>query len=334
MDSAEFNIGRSSRNGKKTVKGSLFAESLIKVPKPPKPVTRKRVRSIDLYKPVKVSDTENFTCDASAKNWAVKLFGVETTRALLTRYNNIREVYEQSSPNTQCTNVLSGKPKKICWLCSYPLISGQLPPRSPKMTVCEHIFPIIQAAFFLDLYNHSNPGVATKRLLDLEYDWAHYECNSIKNDLSFIKERYVNSKLVGFDVNTENIDFMLNKISENTSTKVFRNNPIYKFDTTWKTAQLQRITTRIQNILDTEINNVGEGNIAMMLLVGVAKCYDENRMVGPAANITEIGEEGTEVAKTLANLNSALPDAKRQRTGSHRTLRKNPKKSRKNRKHK
>ena len=101
----------------------------------------------------------------------------------------IRAFFEGFSGD-QCQGVLGGtarqfKPgKSLCWICGFVIPVGAT---SGYKMECEHVFPIAQAIYFVDLYRgrETNPDSINK--LYYEYDWSHRVCNQIKNNKHFIR---------------------------------------------------------------------------------------------------------------------------------------------------
>jgi hypothetical protein len=120
------------------------------------------------------------------------VLGSETVLCLQTKFGNLRQVVERSSPQTQCNNVI-GDPSH-CWICGGG-ISTDNDDLGPE---CEHVFPIAQALVFTGLYEHSLfQQISDQEATDLpdayisglvkEYKWAHRICNQVKNDAHFIE---------------------------------------------------------------------------------------------------------------------------------------------------
>jgi len=102
--------------------------------------------------------------------------------------HNCRDVYEPSGPETQCNNTIGEFKNQACYICGFDILPEQGPPAFFYRT-CEHILPIIQAVFFLDLYRGSEKNTITPEqlsLLKLEYSWAHQSCNMVKSDDSYL----------------------------------------------------------------------------------------------------------------------------------------------------
>ena len=125
------------------------------------------------------------------------LFPQEAIDKFTERGKKIRDIYEPTNPTTQCYNVVVNEfelGKTECYICNTIIRGkhGTLTRKSPTEYIapeCEHILPIIQAVFFLDLYRRPRQleDTKTKETLRLEYDWAHMRCNRLKSDISFIE---------------------------------------------------------------------------------------------------------------------------------------------------
>lgn len=85
-----------------------------------------------------------------------------------------------------------------CWLCGlvFPTADKAVPQLEP---ICDHVLPVAQGTFFLELYSASkiraapiDPTIPRPSPLDkvftLEYEWAHSICNNVKVDAMFMKE--------------------------------------------------------------------------------------------------------------------------------------------------
>jgi len=101
---------------------------------------------------------------------------------------NCRKAYEPSNPATQCNNTIGAFTDQPCYICGFP-ITPEEPEPSFFYSTCEHILPIIQAVFFLDLYRGSDKNLLSPEqlsVLQLEYAWAHQSCNMVKSDDSYL----------------------------------------------------------------------------------------------------------------------------------------------------
>lgn len=100
-----------------------------------------------------------------------------------------REIHEVATADTQCENGM-GKTKLyhynnggLCWLCKKPLNLVPI-----NLVECEHILNIINATYYLNLYNNPNSGSFTqsqRAAMAAEYAWSHKCCNRIKNNDNF-----------------------------------------------------------------------------------------------------------------------------------------------------
>lgn len=116
------------------------------------------------------------------------LFPKDVTETWRAKKKTCRQIYELSDVNAQCNNVVKQKTAAddVCYICGFMFdekVQG-------LQRACEHILPIVQAVFFLELYT---TGKAINNAQLLEYDWAHRCCNYVKNDYSFLATQMVNN---------------------------------------------------------------------------------------------------------------------------------------------
>jgi hypothetical protein len=78
-----------------------------------------------------------------------------------------------------------------CYLCGLPIPAKEAlrGPEDELYVECEHILPVTEARWFLDLYmtNRLPTDEWTKKALELEYDQSHRVCNQAKSNFSFIR---------------------------------------------------------------------------------------------------------------------------------------------------
>lgn len=221
-----------------------------------------------------VPPQKTLTCHTGAVEYAKHALG-DRADEVLTRLKTARKLYETTEPEKQCTEALVGKPKKDCWLCGYPLFPDEVGAQNPKRTVCEHIFPISLAVFFLELHRKENPSVVSKEAIVLEYDWAHVFCNSVKNDTPFITEKFTSDrKIEKWVVYEAGIRDMLDKIAKGANARGYPKS--YVFNKAWKESHFAYIEYRINEILKSEINTQDTPILTYML--GLLKCSDPERM--------------------------------------------------------
>ena len=226
-----------------------------------------------------------------------------------------RKIYEGSSPQTQCSNVIKKPltPDTPCWICGIKLdMTGTKP---GFKTICEHVLPIAQAVFYLSLYTtrvytpdeELNLPQLSDKILELEYEWSHEICNSEKNDVLLIKKE--NDPLTGtpiLSVDTRNVDLLLNKILHSNRQGASQLGKEIANVENWFTDRQKFIKARVEEIT-TFLNrptDPGLGNLVE--LAGWAS------MVDPA-NLTD---------KFLETINVTLPTnirARRQRSKSQET---------------
>lgn len=211
---------------------------------------------------------------------------------------NCRDIYEPGGVESQCNNSI-GKVKDTdkCYICGFDFddkIDGLQP-------TCEHILPIIQAIFFLDLYRGSEKGKHTPEQMDIlrkEYAWAHRCCNYVKGDSSFLVTKI--NKATGFP----RWDFGLNQ-----TTKILSDiHKTYKFEgTTTVQAMINAKTYNVwlnerldfiqnQKIADIVkyIDTKGMGGTVIM--IGFANCVDSTKMNDDFKEILQKIEKGEDLS--------------------------------------
>jgi hypothetical protein len=199
------------------------------------------------------------------------VFGTENLKKLRAANINPRKLYEHTSCDAQCNNVIGavGKQKdpdgnlieSSCWICGIPIVYKTDATRSIEPGQCEHVLPIIQAVMFIGLYTGDKKSLADQKYKDylkLEYEWAHEKCNLIKND-----DVYLDIEIVGgqekYTVNQGKIRTLLEK--------VWDDNPDYEYTQEFNTvlhatysgargreafitARLESMTRRMRQIAD------------------------------------------------------------------------------------
>ena len=137
--------------------------------------------------------------EEGAKSVAITLYGVDLATAMAKAAGhkgklNWRKILEPVDAVTQCNRTIEPfKNDIICYICGFPI-----PTKDGKTSdhelypECEHILPVTQARWFLELYT----GDPTKKsdynwLQDAfksEYAYAHRVCNQAKSMDSFFSE--------------------------------------------------------------------------------------------------------------------------------------------------
>ena len=157
---------------------------------------------------------------------------------------------------------------------------------------CDHILPIAQARFFLDLYNPSYKRTITddrKELLKLEYAWTHRFCNAVKQDIPIIKGYTEDNNNPKWAIDERGIDLILKRISNYKgefykAEKAFIFKQIDKADSikvngkqigklnSWLVRRTREITAKANPILDyLQGPNIEKGSGRLIFLAGIAK---------------------------------------------------------------
>jgi hypothetical protein len=161
-----------------------------------------------------------------------------------------RGILEVLDPDPQCDATVDAK--KFCWICGNPLRWESV--REEAKPQCEHILPISDALFHLNLYQNrssiSTLGRYDLGILKLEYLWAHACCNLSKQNLKYITTR-ADGK---YEVYNAGITETIERIERNFDT--FDCKVIFKSKggPTYKGLTLGRIRKYIEPIVKT-INN-------------------------------------------------------------------------------
>lgn len=213
-----------------------------------------------------------------------------------TMEKNCRDIYEPGAIEAQCNNVI-GKVNlstDVCYICGTGFYTGVDDPRLASVGLkvregvrptCEHILPIIQAIFFLDLYRGTDKGKLSAEKLDIlkkEYSWAHECCNYVKSDDSFLATK-INTvtKLPSWDFSTNNTSKVLSDIF-NTRGKyaglevVQREiKSLYKKEV-WLKARIDYIRDQKMKRIVDHIKSKGNGGIVMVM--GYGNCVDSTKI--------------------------------------------------------
>ena len=192
-----------------------------------------------------------------------------------------RDIYEHSGIEKQCMVVLekTTEPAKArdsiyankkCYLCGFRFQNADgLKPS------CEHILPIIQAVFLLDLWRPKQKYTKEEfDVLTMEYDWAHTCCNLVKGAKPYLNTIIdKNDPYPRWDFNSEGTRDIFVSIVDGThdypGISVIRNKLLELFKTqpkdTWIQTNIDRIkTTKIDPIVKY-INSKGHGGEVAIL---------------------------------------------------------------------
>jgi hypothetical protein len=166
------------------------------------------------------------------------IFGDEVIDEVIRRKFTVRDIWEFSTPTTQCNNVIDPHviDKTECWICGLAIT------KHIGMTAeCEHILPIAQAAMYLKLYNDSLKAVAKDdKWINSEYGWAHRVCNQEKNDMcALVQKGHI------FEVDNTELRRLLKNIYDSTRVD---SNPIK--------VSLRKHFTKVNNFIDSRIQYI------------------------------------------------------------------------------
>jgi hypothetical protein len=205
----------------------------------------------------------------------------------------LRQIWELSGIEEQC-NAVIGKSvdnETKCWICGFEVdktLNG-------LKASCEHVLPVAQARFFLDLYNpeYDKDGELTpekRELLTLEYGWSHFFCNLMKGSGSYLETSSDSRGHIVWRPNKENILKTIDNIlSYNTGKKAEQG----RFFKESNDVIIRRIKgsrnewrqSRIDDIIQRKINpilkylqgpNIDNGRAGLIMLAGVASCMHED----------------------------------------------------------
>ena len=136
--------------------------------------------------------------EASSKAVVLKIFGEELGEKLALaaghgKRKDYRGVLEPTGAVTQCERAgYPFEPNMPCYIGGLPIPAKELlsGPDDELYVECEHILPVTEARWFLDLYmtTRKPDDEWTKQAIQLEYAQAHRVCNQAKSNFSFIKE--------------------------------------------------------------------------------------------------------------------------------------------------
>jgi hypothetical protein len=204
--------------------------------------------------------------------------------------HKLRSIWELSGANIQCNNTIGKVDENTkCWLCGFAIQSEPL----GLVPTCDHILPIAQARFFLDLYNPSYKRTMTdtkKELLKLEYAWAHRFCNAVKQDVPIIKGYTEDGTDPKWTIDTSGIKLILDRIinykkstyqaeksiiwKEINKTKPVKNKQNKQASAldSWLQRRIAEISAKAYPIIDyLQGPSIEKGSGRLIFLAGVAK---------------------------------------------------------------
>lgn len=230
-----------------------------------------------------------------------------------------RNIYEISGVESQCNNTI-GKFDSLddngirkfpdCYICGFQFyedkndgtfIAVERNTKEELRATCEHILPIIQGAFFLELYrpgiDMTNPVI--KQQLEFEYSWAHRSCNYEKSDLSFLSTRIQKGKLVSFVFNDRTVSGMLASIVNPDNKRVGLS--LLQSQISSKNSWIDGRKIIIKSMMNDIIDYLNSrGNIAFLFLLGYDKITSSERISQKFINA--IAEAKQRIQKTKIKL--------------------------------
>jgi flagellar motility protein MotE (MotC chaperone) len=185
-----------------------------------------------------------------------------------------RAIYELHTAEMQCRKadeLLGRTAPTDCYLCGYKMEGNE--DLAPS---CEHVLPIIQAIFFLDLYRHRDKeiGPDKKKLFSYEYEWAHRKCNLAKESHGFLETRIDSAtSLPTWEFSETGARTILELIYEQNT--IVREK-IGKDKEAWVVSQTKIIKeTRIDQIVE---HIKSQGNGGMVVMMGLNNCVDYKKL--------------------------------------------------------
>ncbi len=204
------------------------------------------------------------------QDFAVLLFGEDAVKEVKKKMD-VREIWNISTNTTQCNNVIGkSNAETDCWICGLKI--NDEPGMKPE---CEHILPVAQAVIYLSLYSSKKPPTNPdeRKILEMEYGWAHTVCNQDKSDICCI----INSGESAV-VSDKNIKYILNKIytSNRADALALKRSlkGLYPTIGSFISARLEAVKERYQRIVNFLNPSVGENRFKLTILAGLVTAMD------------------------------------------------------------
>jgi hypothetical protein len=200
-----------------------------------------------------------------------------------------RKIWEHIGPQQQCNAVIGEFQNQTCYICGFEIIKGNdsLDGLYPE---CEHILPIIQAMFFLDLYRPTDKKLLNqgqiqqeeyeeiRNTLEEEYAWSHRVCNQVKGDkYTFLQTKIdtqTNYPTWDFSENyTKQLLIAISK-TNNFKTKYTANsvqNRIATYGRSWVKDRVESIRETMRPIIE-RIQSRGNGGF--VAIIGLRNCMN------------------------------------------------------------
>lgn len=270
--------------------------------------------------------------------------GVEKIKKTWGATNGLRRYFENYQGD-QC-RVISPSFKggiSKCWICGFTIPPVKARKRGERASgyslECEHVFPIAQAIFFIDLHRGGTVTREEKERLAPEYDWSHRVCNQIKNDDHFVTVEGEGNNRKWVIAGGDKIRNFLKKIY-NRSGSYFAGNrldpnmlqrDIIDVDA-WVAQREPILRARFQSILDSGGASfcAADGAPAIFTMIQVAKCfeiYDEragltSRASGSERALSESGVSSPVPSQPKSPVRSAAGRKTRRKKRTRRLIKK------------
>lgn len=198
---------------------------------------------------------------------------------------NVRQIWELVNAETQCNETIGPSDEKTsCWLCGFKIMKEE----KGLLSTCDHVLPIAQGRFFLDLYNpkYKDDKVLTddeKSLLRLEYAWAHRFCNNVKLAITFVRADREGG-MYNWSVDENNIRTMLNRI-------INYDLPKSKSSQSFIKGKIKEKYKNTDEWIDSRVKFISENNVGRIVkylqknrnsitsdLIGLDACTDESNI--------------------------------------------------------
>jgi hypothetical protein len=239
----------------------------------------------------------------------------------------VREIYEHHAIDTQCSNTI-GEPNSnyfepfsangMCYMCG-----TNFEDKEGMKASCEHILPIIQAVFFLDLYKAGT--TQDMNVLRMEYGWAHLCCNLVKNVTSYLKTTYHGRNPPTWEFSEQSTRTLLNQIK--TSDAVYCPETLNAINgsigpgRTFGTKELW-LTNRIHFIREKRLKPIldyiyrGGRQPSVVVVAGLKNLVDTRNLRGEFLGVLdEVIRDSRSVFSTrVAGVKRARPGGKRRKT--------------------
>ena len=239
---------------------------------------------VDIREPERQARMLNFEI-RKLTEFAYALYG-ETGLRKIERYYpraggraaSIRAFFENFDGD-QCKGALQGRNpflpgRSPCWICGFTIPGGS---QEGYTMECEHVYPIAQAVFFIDLYRGKATSRDTIELVQAEYDWSHRVCNQIKNNKHFVRVRGEGGNKTWVVAPVEEFDTFLRQIY-NGSDAYFPGVHANRLRTDigpnvdqWVASRIPIIMARVQRVLDVGVQQCIPG---IFTIIRVARCLD------------------------------------------------------------